>query len=209
MPSGVPTVHRKTAHRWSPNSGVHYITFSCYQRLPLLGNPRIRAEFALALAKVRDRHRFQLIAWVAMPEHVHLMLLPTAAPGHGRPADHGAPVWVILQALKRPFAARVIERWRQLRWNNLARVTDSRGDPHFWQPGGGFDRNVRDECELVREVRYIHQNPVKRGLVDSATDWDASSARWYAGINGAFPTIDRVVIDQRQFPGPNPERYLG
>jgi hypothetical protein len=99
----------------------------------------------------------------------------------------------------------VIERWREFRWNNLSRVTDTHGRVHFWQRGGGFDRNVRDQNELSREVRYIHQNPVKRGMVAAATDWPASSARWYAGVADAVPPIDQVVFDRCRFPGPRPE----
>lgn len=196
---------RKTARRRAPDGGIHFVTFSCYQRLPLLGNHRIRAEFAAALARVRQKHRFKLIAWVAMPEHVHLMLLPTAAAGHDWPAGHGSPLPVILQALKRPFAERVIERWREIRWNNLARVTDRRGGLHFWQPGGGFDRNVRDQHELAREVRYIHRNPVERGLVAAPTDWPASSAQWYAGDAAAAPPIDQVIVGRRGNLGSSPE----
>jgi len=51
-------------------------------------------------------------------------------------------------------------------------------------------RAARDQAELDREIACIHANPVKRGLVDSPTDWAWSSARWYAGIRDGQIPID-------------------
>jgi putative transposase len=207
---------RKTARRRSPRGGLHYITFSCYRRLPLLGEAQARDEFVRTLRTARTKHKFKLVAWVVMPEHVHLMLVPTAAarPGSGTdldpgwPEDPGSPLPSILIGIKKPIAEASIRRWRAIPFNNLAPVTDSVGTVHYWQPGGGFDRNVRDSEELMREVRYVHQNPVKRGLVQSATDWPWSSARWYAGRGDALLPIDRIVFDRCVFPGPHPGAFV-
>jgi putative transposase len=49
----------------------------------------------------------------------------------------------------------------------------------FWQKRY-YDRNVRDEREFVQKLRYLHRNPVKRGLVKEAADWKWSSFRLYA-----------------------------
>ena len=46
-------------------------------------------------------------------------------------------------------------------------------------PGSGYDRNITNETILLEMVRYIHQNPVRRGLVDNVCDWKWSSAGWY------------------------------
>ena len=60
----------------------------------------------------------------------------------------------------------------------------------LWQRGGVFDRNVRDWDELRREARYVHQNPVERGLVADPLEWAWSSARWYAGQHEGQIPID-------------------
>ncbi|MFN0012744.1 MAG: REP-associated tyrosine transposase [Phycisphaerales bacterium] len=208
-PEPPPQPLRKTSRRQRPDGGLHYLTFSCYRRLPLLGTARLRDAFVAALARAHKQHRFKLLAWVAMPEHVHIFLMPTAARGNDWSQGHGSSLPSILIGLKKPVAERVIGRWKDLRWNGLSSVADSRGRIHFWQPGGGFDRNVRDVAELVREVRYIHQNPVRRGLVEKAADWRWSSARWYAGAMNAGPDIDPVIVDGRTFPGPRPEVFVG
>jgi putative transposase len=164
----------------------------------------LRDEFVTALTNARDKHRFKLVAWVVMPEHVHVILVPG-----GEIDSRGSSLPAILIGLKKPLSETIIARWRALKWNKIAAVTDSRGRVHFWQPGGGFDRNVRDADELAREVRYIHQNPVTRGLVPHASDWPWSSARWYAGWPGVTPSIDPISVDRCAFPGPHPEVYLG
>jgi hypothetical protein len=49
----------------------------------------------------------------------------------------------------------------------------------FWQKRY-YDRNVRDERELVEKLPYLHRNPVQRELVKAAADWKWSSFRHYA-----------------------------
>jgi len=53
---------------------LHFITFSCYQRLPLLRTVCARDIFVQELGKLRDEMAFHLIGYVVMPEHVHLLL---------------------------------------------------------------------------------------------------------------------------------------
>ena len=65
----------------------------------------------------------------------------------------------------------------------------------FWQDGGGYDRNIRDQDELTRFVEYVHNNPVRRGLVARPEEWYWSSARdWLTEQEGP------VQIDKDSFP---------
>jgi len=58
-------------------------------------------------------------------------------------------------------------------WRSSARQcwqgSATQGKDTFLERGGGFDRNVRDLAEFTRHVRYIHRNPVERGLVEHPT----------------------------------------
>ena len=58
--------------RYYGRRDLHFLTFSCYRRLPLLGTMRARDVFVSELNRVRAEHGFQLIGYVVMPEHVHL-----------------------------------------------------------------------------------------------------------------------------------------
>jgi hypothetical protein len=115
--------------------------------------------------------------------------------------ERGSLVPAILIGVKKPLSASVLERWR-------AQCAEST-PPHFWQPGGGFDRNVRSWDELVREARYIRQNPVTRGLVGRATDWAWSSAGWFLREGHARLEIEHAQIDGHDFPGFTPRMFLG
>jgi len=65
----------------------------------------------------------------------------------------------------------------------------------FWQDGGGYDRNIRDSRELERLINYIHENPVRRGLVKNAAEWYWSSAHdWLNGTDRGPLQIDRESI---------------
>ena len=55
---------------------------------------------------------------------------------------------------------------------------------HFWQKRY-YDFNVRDYRQFMEKLRYIHRNPVKRGLCERSEDWEWSSFRHYStGIEG-------------------------
>lgn len=63
----------------------------------------------------------------------------------------------------------------------------------FWQPGGGYDRNVVEVATVHQMIEYLHANPIRRGLVEHAEDWEWSSARWYAGIRPVRIDMDDTI----------------
>src|ERR1700684_2764145 len=50
---------------------------------------------------------------------------------------------------------------------------------HFWQKRY-YDFNIRNYRQFVEKLRYIHRNPVERGLCERPEDWEWSSFRHYA-----------------------------
>ena len=72
MPSGL-----KRYHDFGHD---HFVTFSCYKRLPYLNNDHARTVFLDTLERLRERHHFHIYGYVLMPEHVHLL---TNEPGTG------------------------------------------------------------------------------------------------------------------------------
>lgn len=158
--------------------GSRFITFSCNRRLPLFNNERICEAFLCAVDRARKKYPFELFAWVIMPEHIHMMMRPSDA----------CPLKTPLASIKTSVGSVVVRRWRKLNAPILTRITDPDGTPRFWQHGGGFDRNVRDDEEFCKEIKYIHLNPVKRGLVTAPELWKWSSVRWWMGQReGEFP----------------------
>ncbi|MFG0244374.1 MAG: transposase [Phycisphaerales bacterium JB054] len=162
----MPRRHRT---RYESPQQARFLTFSCYRRLALFQNDKIKTAFAEHLLECELELRFRLLEWVVMPEHVHLLLVPRLPE---------MPVPTILRRVKEPFARRALARWRTLRAPILERLVDSRGNTRFWQRGGGYDRNILTDDELFEKTRYIHENPVRRGLVDDVRDWRWSSVGW-------------------------------
>ena len=145
---------------------LHYITTSCYQRRPLLEAASRRDLFLEVLEHVRRRYHFVVVGYVVMPEHVHLLL---SEPGRGNPST-------VMQAVKQGFARRILERLR----SHVAteRRLECDGEDHIWQPR--FYAFVLWTAQKRQEkLHYIHQNPVKRGLVEEPEHWRWGSARHY------------------------------
>ena len=68
--------HRKTRKRYHQPGEMHELTFSCYRRMPLLTNDAWRTQLSKAIDQAGANSRVQLVAFVYMPEHVHLLVLP-------------------------------------------------------------------------------------------------------------------------------------
>jgi len=155
---------------------AHFLTYFCHQRLPLLSTDRSRQWVIDAMSRVRISQHVELWAYVVMPEHVHVLLCPL---------DPDYEMKYILTALKRPVAdaarAYLTESDEEV-WLRRRSVTyPSRTVFRFWQPGGGYDRNVFRQYRLPQLVDYIHNNPVRRGLVSTPAEFNWSSARFWDG----------------------------
>ena len=67
----------------------------------------------------------------------------------------------------------------------LSKPRSDTGSMHFWQPGGGYDRNVVGD-ELIEKIRYVQENPIRRGLSPDSVSWRWSSAAIYRELPGAI-----------------------
>jgi len=151
-------------HRYYGAGYSHFITTSCYQRQPLLNTPQNRDLFLEVLEQVRRRYHFVVVGYVVMPEHVHLLL---TEPERDNPS-------VVMQALKQGFARRLIARRRRAAGSQTASQHD-----RIWQHRF-YDFVVFSDEKRVEKLRYMHRNPVKRGLVQEPQEWAWSSFRHYA-----------------------------
>ncbi len=150
MPSGLK--------RFQKAEALHFITFSCFHRLPLLEAAGARETVEAVLEATRARHQARVYAYVLMPEHIHLLV-------------NEPPRIVLAQFLKavKQVTSRKLKGRRE----------------KFWQDRY-YDSSVYGEKARSEVIRYIHRNPVKRGLVAKPEDWQWSSFRHYAtGVVGA------------------------
>src|SRR5712692_8181918 len=123
----------KNLKRYYGRGDLHFLTFSCYRRLPLLRTVRARNLFVHALGKIRERHKFKLVGYVVMPEHVHLLI---SEPPKVTPS-------VVLKALKQRVSRDLRKNKRRVSGAQL-RLPFMNADadlPRFWQPRF-YDFNV-------------------------------------------------------------------
>ena len=175
--------------RFYGSGDLHFITASCYRRQPLLAAARHRDLFVQVLEQVRQRYQFVVVAYVVMPEHFHLLI---SEPEKANPS-------VVIQALKLGVARRILSA-RQRREKQKAAREGLRLNPmpqHIWQ-ARFYDYNVWGGRKQVEKVRYIHRNPVRRGLVESPEQWHWSSFRAYAfGEAGPVRVNDWTVLNMK------------
>jgi putative transposase len=186
--------HRKQVKHYHEPGHCHELTFSCYRRRPLLTNHQWRAMLSESTGRAIERHDYRLLAFVYMPEHVHLLIFP----GHDASGiDH------LLKAIKRPFSFR-IKRLLEVEKSRLLSTLTVQQRPgvrtfRYWQEGPGYDRNLDRVETVLAAIDYIHLNPVRRGLVERAVDWQWSSARWYEGLtydaNVRVPKLDKLPAE--------------
>jgi len=132
-----------------------------------------RDLFEHTLERTRLWYGFYICGYVVMPEHVHLLV---SEPERGR-------LCTAIQMLKQ----------------NVARVLPRpvAGRP-FWQTRYD-DFNVWTEKKRIEKLRYMHRNPVKRGLVGKPADWSWSSFRHYvSGYVGAVEVESQWTERKRE-----------
>lgn len=158
--------------RYQQTRDLHFITFSCYRRQPLLESARAKRLFEMALEQARRQYRLWITGYVIMPEHVHLLISE----------PERATLARALQAVKQSVARRLIGNRE-----------------HFWE-ARYYDFNVYTAMKRIEKLRYMHRNPVKRGLVEKPEDWQWSSFLQYAtGVEG-------VVAIESEWTGRRRER---
>jgi putative transposase len=157
--------------RYQTQGSYHFLTFSCHRRLPYLNNDPPRTTFLEQLEKLRSNHSFYVFGYVLMPEHVHLLL--------SEPKIHSLAT--TLNVLKHETSQR---------------LKDDRSQ--FWQRRY-YDFNVLTQAKVTEKLRYIHRNPVTRGLVEKPEDRPWSSYRhWLTGERSPIEIESHWTLAERE-----------
>ena len=169
--------------RYYGTDNAHFITCSCYQRRPWLDTPSRRDLFLTILEQVRLRCRFVVMGYVVMPEHFHLLM---SEPQEGDPSK-------AMQLVKQLYAQRVLQRMP----SGNEGSPSPRAPRHVWQ-ARFYDFNVWTEHKRVEKLRYMHRNPVTRGLVEKPEQWAWSSFRDHLyGQTGKVRVNDTDLMKMR------------
>jgi len=156
-----PRHHRQAGQTATTTPGQAFVDYD--KRLDTaslvqwFSDPRL-ARIATDALRWGDRKRYDLVAYVVMPNHVHWVftMLTTES------------------SLEYPDRLAVTTAFKSYTAVACNRLLGRRG--RFWQEES-YDRIVRDAEELERIVRYVEHNPVRAGLCERAEEWEFSSAQ--------------------------------
>ena len=137
---------------------THFLTLVTARRAPIFSAPETRLMLRTAIQKVRQRHPFEIVGMVVLPDHLHaLCRLP-----HN---DNDFSLrWRLIKTHMTRYAGRGQRLWQQ----------------------GVLEHVVRDGHDLACHLDYLHWNPVKHGLVERVQDWPWSSFHRYVTA-GVYP----------------------
>jgi len=138
--------------RYYSKNNTYFVTSVTYARRPILLE---HADLiSAAINATKKRVDFDLIAWVVLPDHIHLVLDPLTSDLSG-----------ILKRIKQSFSMNYRKRT-----GYSGRVWQLR----FW------DHIIRNQDDMNTHLDYTHYNPVKHGLVDDPLRYPHSSIHRFA-----------------------------
>jgi len=136
-------------YRGATGHGTYFITSATYQRKSIFQSDVMADLLAQVLCHYRNHEKYLLHEFVIMPDHIHLLITPTATLEQS------------LQFIKGGYSYRAK---KELGFGG-----------EIWETSF-HDRRVRDWNEFERFRQYIHQNPVKKGLASAPGNYPYCSA---------------------------------
>ncbi len=153
---------------------IFFVTSTVAGHINLFSDKSLCKIFMENLEYYQTRGDYRIIAYILMPDHFHLVLRVNP--------DH--LISKCVGNLKRITSRKISEylfrnnRVRQLDRLQKAVRLESTNDSRIWKYR--FDSLViNNEYILRQKIDYVHNNPVRRGLVENACDWPYSSASNY------------------------------
>jgi len=144
---------------------AHFVTFSCYRRRRLLDHDRAKRVVLGVLNSQLTGRKASCVGFAVMPDHVH------------------AIIWFPIPGQLSVF----MQQWKRLSSHQIGRLVRNKfvhyaekigkGDS-FWQ-AKYYAFNLYGEEKVREKLTYMHENPVRAGLVARPRDWPFSSARYY------------------------------
>jgi putative transposase len=181
-------------HRFlvSQDSPALYITVVTKNRLPVFKTERMKEILCNAIDEARISAGILLFAYVVMIDHLHLI------------TSRRSTTSDVLRIIKGVTARRVIDYLQENSyWSSLAKLEHAVRERNFRHSLWQVEKNVLpvfSEGMFMEKVNYIHQNPVRAGLVGRAVEYRWSSARiWHGCQNEKEPLlVDKDLLYWRR-----------
>ena len=171
-----------------PNN-IHFVTTSCYNRLPLFNSDDTKTIFAQSVIHIRNKYGFKLFGYVIMPEHVHILIQ----------TENDKTVSDVMREVKQMCAFNALQILKINRAKNLLeklRKSTGRGTKNkysFWKPRF-YDFNIYSVKKFKEKLDYCHKNPITRGLANNPSEWRFSSYGKYYLNDDSIISVDPLEI---------------
>ena len=143
---------------FSIDHGLFFLTVHCARGVKPFLIDKACQRYIMVLREKLDNFKSTLFAYVLMPDHVHLLLQ--------------LPENVTLKKLMNHINGASARKL-----NDILETTGNK----LWQ-GGFYDVYLREPIDFAIKINYIHNNPVKAGIVQHPEDYKFSSARFYCTL---------------------------
>lgn len=175
----------------SRTTPAYYFTSVAHHRLPIFQTDKVKQILCDAFSEVRAKHGILILAFVIMDDHVHLLAFSEKEMSDALRLLNGVAARRIIQYLQ--------ENGFESSLFKLRGETRERNHKHsVWQHHPD-SLEIFGEDTFRQKVDYIHQNPVRAGLVDDSLEYRFSSARlWADRADEDEPLLtDHLEIDWR------------
>ena len=141
--------------RYKEDGYIYFVTTNTYSRKEIFKNQKACEFLRSIISYYRFVCKFRLYSYCIMPEHLHMII---------QALSKQYDISAIMKEIKGTFARE---------YNILIR---KKGD--IWQRKF-YDSVIRDENDLMAKINYTFENPVRKGIVKTATEYEFSSAKSY------------------------------
>jgi putative transposase len=176
---------KKRPHPTKPGV-LHFVTTVTLRRIPLFKSQTLCRCFCDALTEVRGQREFRLVAFVLLPDHVHILVNPK-----------DGNISTLIGQIKAKAAERVVAALQAGGHTRmLAQLAAERQDAHRSQHHAVWQESFRQlevwsEWMIRQKINYIHANPVKHRVVARTVDYLWSSYHSFYRLGGAVIEVDR------------------
>lgn len=161
---------------------AQFITFSCYHKYQLLIEIKPKNIFLKHLKEVCIKYNINILGYVIMPEHVHLVLYP----------NQSVEMGLVIGEIKSKSAREILLLFKSQK-NSLLTKLSVNDRLVFWQKRC-YDHNCRSIDIVKDRINYCHKIPVTKGLALTMEDWKFSSYRWYKNMDEVKLEIDGIEL---------------
>jgi len=165
------------AYKITDQQGIYFVTATVVQWVDVFTRRDYVAIVLDSLRYCQDKKGLQIFGWVVMSNHIHMIVS----------CKEGFDLSDTLRDFKKFTSAKIVaaieNNMRESRRSWLLWLLKNKNEITFWQPGN-HPEEIRSLEFFRQKLNYIHNNPVRAGIVDREEEYIYSSARDFYNMEG-------------------------